>query len=389
MKKVIVVFHDNNIKSGATASMLSLIKYWKTHNYFEVEAIIPKDKGSLAGELDKFSINYYIFNYNMVRYHVDNNIGTRALKYLRAFFRVIRDIFTVFNLRGNRIFNNVDYIYSNTSSIYFGFFLSQILCIKHVWHFREFGFEDQNCKHIFSDHFFYKLANKYSDKIIVISRSLEEKIRKYIDGKKIFQVYNGIDSKNIIKKNEISLKNKSPLRLIITGSVIPNKGQEFVIEALYQLKLRNIPFQLGIAGDGKSSYVNYLKEKCNKYNIAESVNFHGFVSNMETILDNYDIAIISSKSEAFGRVTVESMIMGLLIVCSNTGANKELVSDENGYIYMGNSTKSLVDILEYIYFQDEIFKLDKIKKSMEVSNKFTVDLCAKSIYRILIDCHSN
>ncbi|MBC6627142.1 glycosyltransferase family 4 protein [Pseudomonas sp.] len=381
MKKVIVIFHDNNIKSGATASMLSIVQYWKTHNLIEIEAIIPKDKGSLGKALGELHINYQIIDYDMVRYHVDDNIITRALKYFRGWYRFSRDI--VFCLKNKNKFSHADYIYSNTSSIYFGVILAKMSKIKHIWHFREFGFEDQNCKHIIGDNNFYSMANNLSYKIIVISKSLENKIGKYIESDKIAHIYNGIDSSSIYTKKKLFLDKRNPLKLLIVGAVIPNKGQEFVIEALGVLKKKNIPFKLGIAGQGKSSYLEHLKEKCRILNIEDNVVFHGFVSNKNEILSDYDISVIPSKSEAFGRVTLESMISGLLVVCSDSGANKELVSDVNGYVYLNDNIESLVSILEKIYNEDEDIKLKKVEMAKDFSAKFTVGKCAKEIHQVM------
>lgn len=383
MLKILVVFHDNNLKSGATASMLSIVKFWKINNIFKVDVIVPKSKGSLGEELDNLKINYHIIDYDMVRYNVDKNIFKRFIKYMRGWYRILRDLKNIFFNKSLSEYREVNYIYSNTSSIYFGLFLSIFLKKKHIWHFREFGLEDQNCKHLIGDNIFYYLANRLSDKIIVISISLEDKIKKYIGQSKVIKVYNDIDSTNIYKKKYISFNKNLPLKLLVTGAIIPNKGQEFLIDVLARLKKDGIPFELGIAGHGKDDYILHLKEKCKRNNISEHVKFHGFVTDMSKLLDYYNISVITSKKEAFGRVTIESMISGLLVICSDSGANIELVSEKNGYIYKNEDLESLVDILKKIYNEDETVKVNKILNARKFSHNFTLNLCAKKISETL------
>lgn len=51
-------------------------------------------------------------------------------------------------------------VYSNTGAIYFGSWLSQKMGVKHIWHIREFGEEDQNSKHLWGKRYFIKRLNQ-------------------------------------------------------------------------------------------------------------------------------------------------------------------------------------------------------------------------------------
>ena len=83
------------------------------------------------------------------------------------------------------------------------------------------------------------------------------------------------------------------------------------------------------------------------------------------------IAVVASKSEAFGRVTIEAMSSSLLVVASDTGANTELISDKkNGLIYSHRSMSSFHEVLSYILSNFE--HCGSIAKSgYETSKRFT------------------
>ena len=54
------------------------------------------------------------------------------------------------------------------------------------------------------------------------------------------------------------------------------------------------------------------------------------------------IGIVSSEYEAFGRVTIEYMLNGMIPIVSRSGANIEIVCDGvNGYLFELNDSKQL------------------------------------------------
>ena len=62
-----------------------------------------------------------------------------------------------------------------------------------------------------------------------------------------------------------------------------------------------------------------------------------------------DVGLMLSKSEAFGRVTVEYMFNNLAVIASDTGANPELVNDrKTGYLYKLGDIASLADKMEQL-----------------------------------------
>ena len=68
---------------------------------------------------------------------------------------------------------------------------------------------------------------------------------------------------------------------------------------------------------------------------------------MRELLNEYDAGVICSKSEGFGRVTVEYMFSSLYIIASDTGANLEILDNGNcGRLYKKGNIESLKNELE-------------------------------------------
>ena len=80
--------------------------------------------------------------------------------------------------------------------------------------------------------------------------------------------------------------------------------------------------------------------KDNKLN--EYVTFHGYIENIRDMLCTMDIGILASSYEAFGRVTVEYMMYGLVPIVSNSGANMEIVENtKTGLVFNIDDISSL------------------------------------------------
>ena len=85
-----------------------------------------------------------------------------------------------------------------------------------------------------------------------------------------------------------------------------------------------------------------------KNNLEEQVYFKGYCNSIYDILNQYDVGLVCSKAEGFGRVTIEYMAAGLCCVASNSGANVEIIEKNEAGLLYNNSCESLVDVFRYL-----------------------------------------
>ncbi|WP_147439009.1 glycosyltransferase family 4 protein, partial [Brenneria goodwinii] len=306
-----------------------------------------KDKKSIgvSDVLSDMGISSIEARYFSSRYQCEQVGIKETIKIVKCIVRNLISIISSFGVYRRVSHSGIAVVYTNTSDLYVGSILAKLLCAKHIWHFREFGYEDQKAHHLMGDRLFYKMSEKFSDAIIVISRSLEEKVSKYICKRKIHMIYDDLSFKldrPYDRKNNVLQPN-----FLMVGTLSPGKGQLDVIRALSSLKENGVDFNLGIVGHDDSDYARFLKNEVVNLNLQKNVKFWGFSGDLSRIRAIYDIGIVASHSEAFGRVTIEGMLSGLVMVGSKNGANKELIHDgETGFLYDGNSTKDLIETLE-------------------------------------------
>lgn len=350
-KKVIFVFHKVDSASGGNASMLDVVRNIKANCSFDILAIVPKHYDDsirpIANILNELGIPTIESSIYSSRYEFT---GLSFKTPLRIFKCVARNLISLLSCVGiyRQIKNeNASLIYSNTSDIYIGAVLARSLGIKHIWHFREFGIEDQRNHHLMGDRAFYKCAEIFSDEIIVISEALKNKVTRFISPAKVNMIYDDLTIANkdliVMNKGEVSFP-----KILMVGTLSPGKGQLEVIHALTALKKKNIDFKLGIAGHDTGEYALFLKSEVARLGLQDNVDFLGFSDNLAVIRNDYNIGVIASHAEAFGRVTIEAMFSGLIVIGVNNGANNELIQNNvTGFIYQ-NADELVSTILSIV-----------------------------------------
>lgn len=379
MRKVIFIFHDSKPRSGATASMLDIIDGLLRFNNVKVMAIIPETKWGLSEELNSRNIEYFECKYYGSRY--PSEIKNKNLFRFKAIVKTIITALVSFKLSFKIRNENIDLIYTNTSDTYLGAFINIILRKKHIWHIREFGKEDQNISHSFGDNIFYKLVNITSDKVIVISEALGKKTNINIKSNKIEMIYDDVNYIPSLREKKFNYENT--LRLLIVGSLCKGKGQKFIIDCINELKKRGVYYKLTIAGDYTNDYGKWLMSYVEQLKLDDCIEFLGFRTDLNEIRFNYDISIVASSSEAFGRVTIEGMLSELIILASSSGANAELIEDgKTGFIYTADDTESFIEKLTYINNNRDLFPIIS-RNALSFSKSFTKGDASKKIFELI------
>ncbi|EFB9459648.1 glycosyl hydrolase family 1, partial [Escherichia coli] len=135
MTKVLIVFHDGDKKSGATASMLDLLTELIKCKDLKIICLIPK-YGSLYDELKRLRIKTYVIKYYSGRYSLGSYKGT-VWNIIKTLIKQLITFLSFMKIK-NR-FMNIDVVYTNTSDNYMGLLLSIFLKKKNIFHIREFG----------------------------------------------------------------------------------------------------------------------------------------------------------------------------------------------------------------------------------------------------------
>jgi len=133
--------------------------------------------------------------------------------------------------------------------------------------------------------------------------------------------------------------------ILFAGQIIRGKGVDLLLKALAKLK---VPFECLILGDG--NHRQYCQRICARLNLADRVQFRGFVppDELQTFYLDASVFVVPSVwPEPFGMVGPEAMRYGLPVVAFDAGGIKEwLIHGENGFLAPWMDTNSLAARIE-------------------------------------------
>ena len=170
-----------------------------------------------------------------------------------------------------------------------------------------------------------KMAVKYADEIIVLSKGVQKYFKERYGRNTIF-IPNGVN-KPIIRKPEI-IKEKYGLDtneyILFLARIVPEKGLDYLIDAYNKL---NTNKKLVIAGGAShtNGYLEKIKEKANKNN---NIILTGFVQGQELdeLYSNCYVYCLPSDVEGLPISLLEAMSYGKNCVVSNIEENVQVVA---------------------------------------------------------------
>lgn len=274
-----------------------------------------------------------------------------------------------------------DLIHINTSYSYVGAIAAHRTGVPIVWHIREFLEEDQQ-REIINKRYGYSLMNT-SSRIVAISQSILKKYNK-IFGDKISLIYNGIDDKQFYLSQK-KIFQSSKIIFICVGAITEYKGQLIAVKAIEKLKrIDNLEnFELWLVGTDKGEYANTIRSFIDQNGLSNNVKILGRRSDVNNLYMQSDIAFVCSKAEAFGRITVEAMMSGNLVIGADTAGTKEIIVDGvDGLLFKSGDFNSLYEKIK--------FALENKTQAIELAlhgqhsaiKKFTADRNAKEVYEL-------
>lgn len=321
------------------------------------------------------------FQYAFVRYwpsvHSSNEKGING-KILRMEMNKV----CLLEMKNYAVKWGIDLIHTNSLTHLIGALLSKKLNIPHVWHIREALKKDYDL--IYDSRAVYRYHLKRAEQIICISDYVRNTHKKILWGASTITIYNGLDISKYIIDNAYESK---PIvyKLIICGVIEEAKGQLEAVKAMECLindyKINKIHLQ--IVGEGSGDYYKQLVRYIKHHKLHKYISILPFHEDLRELRRNADIALVCSRSEAFGRVTVESMLSENLVIGVDFAGTAELVKDGiTGYLYKMGDTEALCKKLYYAitHWKEQEHIIRKAKKY--ACSNFDVNCYAEKILNI-------
>jgi glycosyltransferase involved in cell wall biosynthesis len=240
----------------------------------------------------------------------------------------------------------ISLVYVNTISSPYGYYLARKSSLPFVWHVREFVEEDMQHKFDFGFGHVCKALGK-ANAVIFNSKAVADKYKLCAKPKSSSVIYNGFDFNGIRPREERLPSLDIGIKLVIAGSIQPGKGQIDAIMASSVLIDKGYKLQLDVIGKGKKDYERYLRRRIRSMGIENNVSWIGRVKDVSGYFCDADAVLVCSRSEAFGRVSVEALALGVPVIASRSGGSIEvMIENEIGLLYEPGDFNDLADKIQ-------------------------------------------
>jgi len=365
---------------GANKSLLNLIEGTQDEiNWIVFCRAMKSESGDIREELKRLNIKHF-----SVPFRVDVFVRRKTLLQTNLFF-LIEFIFqftlAAFIALYARLVS-AQYIHSNSTATCLGAYISFISRISHIWHFREFLSKDYNYEYKFGIKYFVYWANK-AYKIIAISKAIHDECvinRNITTNSEI--LYNGV----IPKKSIVTLVNKElyyPIKLLIIGVLDPGKNQLEAIKAVKILKHRGHDVELSVSGEASGEYFNQLVHFAHEYRLEDSVVFTGYLRDAFKAYSRAHITLVCSRNEGMGRVTVESMALGIPVIGFDAAGTSELIEHNHSGVLYRNDEVGLANEIERLWLNRELYESLRVNAHKLASEKFVTEKYAQNFFKLV------
>lgn len=349
IRSILFVSHEYGI-GGATKSLISLVK--------GINQIYPdiKCKVCVPWKYGRHNLAYRLF--------IENGIDCKKVIYRHdwkkkdSYYSIklfIYDIVNFFAIKKmSRLIDKEEcsIVCSNSTAVCVGGAASVINGTPHIQIVREmmeedFGIEYRNrglMKEVFEE----------SKGVVFISSFVRNKYNSLFRIQNSEIIHVGIKTEEYYCEKR-QLFTEKTIRILQVGAFKDGKGTKDTIRIIKGLKddgINNV--SLVLVGGGERKYIKEMWELIDKYELEDRIQIVDFVSNIKEYMIKADVFIMNSVAEGFGRVTVEAMLAGCLVLGRNAGGTKEIIIDN----YTG------------ILFDDENDAIMQIKKIINDSIKY-------------------
>lgn len=310
--------------------------------------ILPK-AGTLGAELQKRGIPFRVIPYGWWA----GRRGTPLWRKLKDLCLAAAAAPIALEIRRRRC----DVVVTNTVTICVGALAAWCARRPHVWFIHEFsGTEESDLFFYLGSRFSRAVMARFSALCIANSRTTAQTYRKGLAGVDLKTVYQSVmpgaaaePAAAAAAGSAIVQNAKRPFSCVLVGTLCPLKGQTDAVRAVAELVRGGENVTLDLIGGGDPEYAVRLREMAQQCGIDGRVRFHGAVADAFAYLAAADAVLICSRSESFGRATVEAMLAGKPVIGARRGATGELIGEGfNGLLYEPGDWSGLADKIRFL-----------------------------------------
>jgi len=234
--------------------------------------------------------------------------------------------------------------------------------------------------------FLDKLSYKYrAGIIIVVAKGALEEYFSFLNLKphKAYTLYTFVDVDRFNILHAPEKKNTGTFKMIAVGALRLQKNYPYMINAMSLVKDKNI--ELDIYGTGDLG--NELQALIDK--TGAKVNLKGEVNNIEQVIPQYDLFVMSSTYEGFSLGILEAMALRMPLLLSDIASFREQCEDNAWYFSLTDVQDAAAKIVSLSTVgKDKLFEKAEAGRLRTINN-FTLAQHISGLRKIYDDALNN
>lgn len=335
-RNILYIFNDNSL-GGAALSLLDTLA--EIREYVNAIIILRESvEDEVSSKFEELGSRCYKIRFSTDYVSIGEATEEKKENEFKQSYEAALQLLPI--IKQERIY----LIHINSSVSYFAALAALMAGIPYVWHIRELMEEQFGCEFL-DKKLKYELYFQ-ADKLIAISNFVSRKYQEKFS-LQTTKIYNGLNIKRF--KVEIDKKRNYRNIFLAAAAVISiEKGQIDAIKAVELLVRQGYTdVRLIIVGNGNDGYVWALKKYIKKKNLDNNISILPFRYDLSDLRKEVSYEIICSQNEALGRVTIEAMLAGNIVIGARSGGTTEIIGahEERGYLYELHNSEDLADTM--------------------------------------------
>lgn len=336
----IVIFSHSDTLAGAERSLLELSKVL-IRKFGTVCTVVVPGNGPLALKLYNAGVPVITCPYGWWCDYVlpsPEQIEARGQNDYKSLIESLPQITAV----------HPDFILTSSTVIPWGAMCAYMLNKPHIWWIKEYGELDYGFEYFPTFLRALEIIREASNYLVINSDAVRNAYYSDLDAEKCTVAYNTFTTPILSNDNNAYFSIEDSFKIVISGSVIKSKGQDDAIFAARDLIREGYNVELCLIGGYGTPLGRILFEMVKAEHLDNRIHFLGFVDNVYNVIQQADVCLMCSRYEAFGRVTVEAMLLKKPVIGTNTGGTAELIEDGvDGCLYPPRDIKELKNKILY------------------------------------------
>ena len=381
MSKILFLSHDSNLQ-GAERCLLDLVTYLD-RSRFEPLVILPWP-GPLQEKLEQAEIPY------LIRYILKPWIGFNArTKQWRWPLFCLKDLKSrLWALLTLIEREQIDLVYTNTSTVIEGALAAKRAGIPHLWHIHEHLRGNPDLRLFLPPTWTDRLTLTLADRIITPSQALAES--RFPGSPKVRVVPNGVDLASLQTGNDHRVRTELGIpaeAAVITfiGAISPCKDPLTFIRAAARIRQTFPEVWFLMAGAvADPTLESQVKSLADNPELRSHLRILGYRNDAADILAAATVHVSTSTKESFGLTLTEAMACGKPVVATHCGGPEEIVVDgKTGFVVPPGDPEAVASAVIKLLENPKLAEAFGKAGQKRAQQKYSVEAYASGIETVL------